>query len=568
MSLTASLWTGVSGLLAHGERMSVLGNNISNVNTVGFKASRMHFADFISQDFATSGNQFAQVGRGVQIAAVYGDFSQGSFETTNEATDLAIGGNGFFGVSPSNSEERFYTRAGNFRFDKDGFLKDTNGYVLQGWRLESRPTQPTEILTNEEDDPFVVDVNRVGTIGDIKLDAGGIAQPEHTNNVSLITQLDQVNGGDNARSQTGNPAFALLETWDGTEDEPLNPLQYAYQTTIRVFDESGTSHNLSVYYDQISNGEDRNTWEYIVTMDPDDDKRYFGVPRTAANSIEGTSAAGLLMAGTLSFNSAGQIENMSAYTLKDGLTGDFKNLDNWAPTNVSNTGYPIFAANFTGLSNASTVLDASGNRIVPATSNSSGKLIELNFGFQAVPNGLWVDVDGNPVPNTRTAADIGDGPNFLDNFVGFDTITAERQAASTTSFSGSSATLFESQDGFTFGFLQNILVSREGVLQGRYSNGVTLELFQVALFDFNNRVGLRREGGNLFSETRAAPLTTSQPPDTAGLGTISANSLELSNVDLAKEFVNMIATQRGFSANGKVITTADQMLSEVIMLKR
>ncbi len=567
MSLTASLWTGVSGLLAHGERMSVLGNNIANVNTVGFKAARMHFADFISQDFATAGNQFAQVGRGVSVAAIYGDFSQGSFETTNEATDLAIGGEGFFGVSPTNTDERFYTRAGNFRFDKDGYLKDTNGYILQGWALEATATQPTDAITRDEDQIGVVDVNRIGSITDIKLDAGGIAQPQHTNNISLITQLDSAGGGDNSRSQTGNPFFSLLETWDGTEDEPLNPLQYAYQTTIRVFDEGGTAHNLSVFYDQVSNAEDRNTWEYIVTMDPEDDKRFFGSPKTTANTIADTSAAGLLMSGTISFNSAGQLENLSAYTLKDGST-NFKDLNSWAPTNVSNNGYPIFAANFTGLSNASTVLDASGNRIIPATSNSSGKLIELNFGLQAIPNGNWVDINGNTVANTATAANVGSGAAAVNNLIGFDTITASRAAAASTSFSGSSATLFESQDGFTFGYLQNILVSREGVIQGRYSNGVTLELFQVTLFNFNNKVGLRREGGNLFSETRAAPLTTSQPPDTAGLGTISSNSLELSNVDLAKEFVNMIATQRGFSANGKVITTTDQMLSEVIMLKR
>jgi len=97
MGLSASMWTGVAGLTAHGESMSVLGNNIANVNTIGYKGGRIFFEDFISQDLNTAAG-VAQVGRGVGIGAVYGDFSQGAFETTNEATDLAIGGRGFFQV--------------------------------------------------------------------------------------------------------------------------------------------------------------------------------------------------------------------------------------------------------------------------------------------------------------------------------------------------------------------------------------------------------------------------------------------------------------------------------------
>ena len=136
MSVTSSMWTGVSGLLAHGEKMNVVGNNISNINTVGFKGQRMDFADFVYLD-AHSLSGPTQIGRGTQVGAIMGNFHQGPFESPTEATDLAIQGRGFFQVQPVGSDEAYYTRAGNFRFDKEGYLKDPNGYALQGWRIDN-----------------------------------------------------------------------------------------------------------------------------------------------------------------------------------------------------------------------------------------------------------------------------------------------------------------------------------------------------------------------------------------------------------------------------------------------
>ncbi|MFW6178198.1 MAG: flagellar hook-basal body complex protein, partial [Desulfohalobiaceae bacterium] len=119
--LSSSLYSGTSGLNAHGEKMSTIGDNLSNVSTVGFKRSAMHFEDFMPQDINTSAG-VGQVGRGVAVGTVMKDFQQGSFESTSESTDVAIGGDGFFTVSAMGSEENQYTRAGNFRFDEDGYL--------------------------------------------------------------------------------------------------------------------------------------------------------------------------------------------------------------------------------------------------------------------------------------------------------------------------------------------------------------------------------------------------------------------------------------------------------------
>jgi flagellar hook protein FlgE len=147
-------------------------------------------------------------------------------------------------------------------------------------------------------------------------------------------------------------------------------------------------------------------------------------------------------------------------------------------------------------------------------------------------------------------------------------LSTEISALSTTNYSTGSTTIFQAQDGYTAGFLQNISVDRDGVITGRYSNGQVLQLFALTLATFNNNYALFREGGNLFSETRSSGPPITGLANTGGKGSIASNSLEQSNVDLATEFVKMITTEKGFQANSKTITTVDQMLTVLIQLKR
>jgi flagellar hook protein FlgE len=146
--------------------------------------------------------------------------------------------------------------------------------------------------------------------------------------------------------------------------------------------------------------------------------------------------------------------------------------------------------------------------------------------------------------------------------------STEISALASTNYSTGSTTIFQAQDGYTAGFLQNISVDRDGVITGRYSNGQVLQLFAVTLATFNNNYALYREGGNLFSETRSSGPPITGLANTGGKGSIASNSLEQSNVDLATEFVKMITTEKGFQANSKTITTVDQMLTVLIQLKR
>ena len=599
------MYSGTSGLKAHGEKMTVIGNNISNVSTIGFKASRMYFEDALSQQITTASGG-GQVGRGVSVGAVMGDFSQGSLENTTEATDLAIGGNGFFMVSPAGQELNYYTRAGNFRFDEEGFLVDPRGYRLQGWAVQTENTSAAASGGATASESTGVKIKGVPT--DVKLE-NFQSPPQATSRVDMILNIDSqsedrttANGAVlEAGTYDGRPFTAVFEKWDGTAIPPLGDAQYAYQSTIKVYDENGTSHNMTVYMDPVldpdvtENAGGKRYMEYIVTVPPGEDNREFW---GAADDATKTKR-GILMAGTLTFNASGELENMSAFTINNpyAVGGEPANtfpnvpifdptaarIQNWTPANFSQNGYPICTANFLGAENASVTASETNPdplTIIPAMDVNNSSNIELNFGLRN-KDAAWT----NPTATLASLRDTiyrGTPPDLTDPVAvaayaaqASTSLSAingmsstEISALSTTSYSTGSTTIFQAQDGYTAGFLQNISVDRDGVITGRYSNGQVLQLFAVTLATFNNNYALFREGGNLFSETRSSGPPITGLANTGGKGSIASNSLEQSNVDLATEFVKMITTEKGFQANSKTITTVDQMLTVLIQLKR
>ncbi len=263
---------------------------------------------------------------------------------------------------------------------------------------------------------------------------------------------------------------------------------------------------------------------------------------------------GVLMIGTLTFDSAGNLIGQSAYTIKDTDTStpdsidltdsnNPGNLQNWQPADFNIEGYPICTANFLG------------NEGGDATNMENAKNIALDFGAYS-QSASWPAGTGNADGVGTNAQNL---PSFEDMKIG---------ALSVTSYSSASTTYTQAQDGYPAGDLESISVSRDGVITGHYSNGQVLELYAVTLANFNNPEGLRREGGNLFLETRESGTALTGLPTTAGLGSISSNSLEQSNVDMSEEFVKMITTQKGFQANARTITTTDSLLNEVVQLVR
>lgn len=706
MSLTASMWTSVSGLLNHGEKMNVVGNNIANVNTVGFKGSRMDFMDYVHQTvFAAAGP--SQVGRGVAIGAIYGDFSQGAFESSTESTDIAINGNGFFQVVPKYSDQKYYTRAGNFRFDADGYLVDPHGYVLQGWQVQvPNSSFATTTLSTSSGSAHKSAIIGTGAPKDIRLSTFS-CEPRHTQSLTWAIQLDQNMGPEKSISSYGNPFFSMFENWDATPNasgqivNPLGPDGFAYTQTMIVYDEGGGSHELTIYFDKVdteragtpptplvANAEPgKNVWEFIVTMDPTDDIRIFGAQFDSnGDYIPGTGVEvppdrkGLLLAGTMTFTSAGQIVDIMGYVptagggispaytpetfdptddtatgnwtaagvdfgvpatyqgisvtnsagvvnpfdLVDPVTwpagfnpwnsttwtlvdpaadfGDpntwpgtlnfwdsttfvkqvkntgtgtgFYDMNNWVAAPLSSEGYPMFSPNFSGLPGYSEIwqyndgintaalptpaLDGIGNNRV------IGRTIEFNLGIRLTDK-RW----NYPTGATSAAMSVVGSNMQLLPGVGKD---YERTEPACTAYSSTNGTDFyehwNKQDGYTYGELSTIYVTENGVLTGRYTNGVTLELFQITLYDFVSKHNLHREGGNLFTQTRESGDPTRGAANSGGFGSTNGNAIEQSNVDLAREFVQMIQTQRGFQSNSKMITTTDTMLENVINMKR
>jgi len=297
MSLSSSLFTGTSGLKNMGNAMQVVGNNISNLNTIGFKRGRSTFADTLYESVATNAGT-DQMGRGMTVGDVTQNFDQGSFESTGNTTDLSIGGDGFFIMRQSGEENTFYTRAGNFFFDKDGQMVNPEGYIVQGWELDE----------DTGDD--------VGAVGDLILKAF-TSPPKMSERITAITNLDA--------DATSN-SVVLSNNWDSGEDTYMAATNYEYQTVVKVYDTLGSTHDVSIFYDKKSGTE----WEYIVTCNPDEDNR---------NAVQGTDSKGLLARGNIVFSqSSGDILDftMSEFT---GRLGNFQ--ANGANT-VDAVNYEIF----------------------------------------------------------------------------------------------------------------------------------------------------------------------------------------------------------------------------------
>ncbi|MDE7370685.1 MAG: flagellar hook-basal body complex protein [Desulfovibrio sp.] len=723
MGLSASMWTSVSGLLAHGNKMNVVGNNIANVSTIGFKSQRMDFNDYLYiNGGSTSGP--VQIGAGVSTYAVLGDFSQGSLESTNSVTDIAIDGEGFFKVRKPNTDQMYYTRAGDFYFNADRQLQNPEGYRLQGWKVDNstRLTFKSESINLGKDKSNESAFVGTGTPKDIVLDSWYL-EPARTTNVSFTMGLMSDDQGDRATSDE-IPMSALFDQWDSSKNPPMpdSGTGCATSSPIKVYDEGGNAHTLTVYYDQVAAKQvDANgntvyeieglppgytVYEYCVTIPPEEDMRSYGgegydpvsntwakKPTQFYNDPEkGTNKyAGMLMTGHLIFDASGNLVNQTAYTYGatdqtaannpgDQCALDPSALSSWQSTKFSSNGLPTFCANFTGQPLANSVSE----KLTETQSQAQDYIIELDLGLRNLGNwdytGSLEDLRGNvtidnthvKVPTSKTdsyntvtpagadptdpdtywpagtkhplyykdgdaykLATDSDG-NILDDapaagpfyskttgiqptegtkFYTYDAATkqytevtarnedgtipadaikgsalyidaqVERRVIDynnalskyddplkTENASSAGASSYIIQDahsnGYPSGVLSGTNIDNAGVVYGYYDNGETIPLYQIALYDFHNKQGLRREGGNLYGQTKESGEARQGVAGDNGFGVTRAYNIEGSNVDLSREFVNMITTQRGFQANSKGVTTVDTMLETVIGMKR
>ncbi|OBQ55167.1 flagellar hook protein FlgE [Halodesulfovibrio spirochaetisodalis] len=531
MSITGSMYNGISGLQAQSQATLVVSNNLANSSTVGFKSSSVVFQDVFYETVRAG-----QTGNGVSVANIDTDFSQGSYQSTGSNTDLAISGDGYFIVKDPNNQAVYYTRAGNFDFDEQGYLVDPGGNRVQGWEMK--------------------DGSPTGAIGDIKVDDSQ-SPPKATNSIQMSMNLNASaednsvatvddKGTPDPKDDTTSCAYtALFDVYDGTANPPLDQSRYEYQSAITVYDEAGGTHEMTVYMDPVSMDADGNTvWEYVVAGNPGEDMR---------DGFAGTSAAGLMMAGTLTFSPSGTMSSMSAYTpvASTGTSFDGKAAANWTLAEFDAAGLPVMDANFSG--------------------SAEPQQISMNFGMVNKDHdtgGGWTGAVDNDGDSKMTLADLQKTgadvpytqlPSFNAPSINY---------AATTSYESNSATLGLYQDGYPTGTLQDVTVDQSGAISGEYSNGQTIELYNVGVADFSNPDGLDAQGGNKFLATTVSGEAVVGLPGEAGMGGILSNTLEISNVDMAQEMTNLIILQSAYQANSKVITTADTLLQTAINLKR
>lgn len=454
-----SLFSGVSGLKNHQTRMDVIGHNISNVNTYGYKTSRVTFQDMLSQTLSGAakpeenkgGVNPRQVGLGMTIASIDRIFTQGSLQTTGNQTDLAISGDGFFVVAEG--DKNYYTRAGNFALDRDGMLVNpANGLRVQGWMA----------TTNERGEKVP---NPSGTPEDIIIPIYGKVDARETSYVKYKCNLDSKmpvvppNATGNMRASAG------------------------VTTNIDVYDKLGNNHRMTMTF-----------W------------------RTGTN--QWTASAAIT-------DSLGQMT-----------------LDVPAGANQPNQANPSSRIN---------LRFTPEGRLVSVADDSSPD--ELNQGDLVVNASYRMAGD----PTVRTIKlDLGKA-GLLEGV---------------TQFSSQSTTKAVEQDGYTMGYMESFNIDDSGVITGVYSNGTKQTVGQVAMAVFNNPMGLTAVGENLFEVSNNSGLANVGAASQGGRGKMVAGTLEMSNVDLSDQFTDMIITQRGFQANSRTITTSDQMLQELINLKR
>ncbi|MGB7604240.1 MAG: flagellar hook protein FlgE [Lutisporaceae bacterium] len=455
-----SMYSGVSGLRAHQLKMDIIGNNIANVNTVGFKGQRVTFQEVYSQTIKGAGSpqtgrggtNAQQVGLGISLSSIDTFHIRGAVQRTDNNTDLAVNGDGFFLVSSSPDYlSRSFTRAGNFALDNDGNLVASNGYKVLG---------------------FMVDPET----GVLKSNLEGIK----------ISKAE----ADSAKATT----YSIFE---GNLD---NNLPKTVTTTIPVFTEATTTpiapENLT--FDKDSESKEA-TYQYTDGLGGQHNIKYIFV-------------RGLTGTGTI-----GEDNEWGVYA-QDLDSGNY----------YSDAG------------------------LLGAGTDLSTITIPIKFGADG-------KLDPASISKLTLTIPEKNGADSFDVSVDFSKLTQ---------FAGESNAAITESDGYPQGFLDSFAIAPTGEINAVFTNGQNKIIGRIALAVFKNPGGLEKTTENMYQITPNSGDAIVGMPGFGGMGSINPGTLEMSNVDISREFTDMISTQRGFQANSRIITTSDEMLQELVNLKR
>ncbi len=656
--MIGALWTGISGLASQQVALDNESNNIANVNTVGYKSSRVSFADLMYQD---------SIGKGSSVTSAEKQYTQGSLNLTGSSYDLALNGDGFFVVSDTSStgtSEDYYTRAGNFRMGDNGTLQDSSGNEVQGWAMSSLDSDSDVTSTNSNWTSFTSDFTQIAGNQIVqfsnKIETYAAKMTDYTDTAS--SDPEELSGsGVKTMSTKISDTEALISNYTSAlSSYAVDPDVTSTPSTAQISTidfPNGTSSMLNSTGDQIYvyiNGNkytqdfvDTTTTETLTTLDldgsgvVDSDDQNVAASRIAtykaladeisnitglnAYTIDASSDASTydsdVLNGTIKIESiipgesftigdiyevSGTIETAGSETtiseavagtgegavesamlaLKNAVAGNQQDVyeeedifSNDDGTAISfDTGDSVsFTLNGTTVSSTySTTVDDYESMVDDLVSKiNSDPDLQLEVEAKNINGNLVIESKeaGEEFSGLITFTDSSDTATYTKemnlDLSGSTGAGAEfMQIVSTIDQTTSQSSLQLKLDtlGLTDSAFGEISIDDNGVIT-MTQDGVDYAIGQVAIAQFNNNIGLETVGDNLLSKTNTSgdPIYTINNENSTS---IEAETLELSTADLSESLVNLMVFQRAFEANAKSITTADEILTTLIGLKR
>ncbi len=560
MGLTTAMYTSLSGMNANQSRIDNIGNNIANVNTTAFKNTRTTFQSHISQLLSagnapseTSGGvNPTQIGLGTLVAATQRDYTPGSIETTGIASDLAIEGAGLFIVQRPSGQQA-YTRDGAFAVDIDNKLVTADGYRVMGFGVDANYNILPNVLTELTIPLGTLSVARATTtaIMDGDLSAAGTVATQGSTHLSQAL----VNGGGAA----ADASTALTDLRSASD--PATAL-FADGTTITLSGATRGGRTLPdatfvVGTDGSSLGDFASWLEESLGIQTGD-----GLPGTPGVTI---------VDGQLSISSNAGEQN-GFELIASNLFSD--NTGVALPFSFTQTAEANGSSVYTGF----TVYDSLGTPIVVNATFALEQTLDTGHVWRFYLESAGADGTPQPVSTGTVTFDVnGNYVSATGNEVQLDRTAsgAASPLAFTLDFSGvhglstaASNLILAQQDGFPPGTLVSYSVGSDGTVNGAFSNGLTHPLGQVALAVFANERGLIADSDNLYLQGPNTGAPTVTAPGLFGAGRVLGGALELSNVDLSREFIGLITSSTAFQAASRVISTSSDLLDQLLLVVR
>ncbi|SMP13809.1 flagellar hook protein FlgE [Desulfurobacterium pacificum] len=537
-----SFYTAFTGLTADKTWLSVISDNIANVNTIGYKAERAVFEDLLARSLTTFKNGAPvnqEIGGGTYVAATVKDFSQGTFMNTNNPLDLALDGEGFFMVKDS-AGVTYYTRNGEFRLDANGDLINMQGMKVQGWMLDENG-------------------NLAGAIGNINVPMD--MNPKSTTYVAFD---EPSNLDSRAAFIVDNPNTADV---DESIFNPANSLTYNYVNAVTVYDSLGNPHELDYYFIHKQDTSGNAYWLVYASLDgkpveiPKDGSNYafLKISFKTDGSLDTTDIKGF-----------GAVTDQGTETLTESSdSGEFTlSTSPVVPGSLGDVTYTV------GTVTRTLYDDGKGNLIDKDTGDirgsidySTGKIyiseLANNGSTDSITVASYQTYDSTESTNALDPKQIETAAVSLNNGaapmkLSFNILNL-KQVASDFIF-------YAEQDGNSKGDLIALAVSEDGVIKATYSNGKVKDIARLAIATFKDKEMLVRKGEGLYLPNMQTFTPVIMPGGV--ISKVRSGMLEMSNVDIANEFINLITAQRSYQANARVITTDDQILQETMNIKR